>query len=146
MNTGSQISRATFETVAPISEAEMEAVNRALDQIDDTDLVDSRTSDFSSSESNTQQVGWPGVWELFGFLLSHKVRERLYMPAVNELLRDYLAAKRYHSKWALRWLDFCFFLRTALLAIDCIRAAGIDKLASYIIRLIPTPWKRWWIS
>lgn len=98
------------------------------------------------ANQTTDDLSWPKVWHLFGFLLPHSIRDRVYGPAVQELLLDHLEARRYRSTWARRWLCFCFLMRTALLAINCIRATGLDKLAYLILKLMPEPLRRWWTS
>lgn len=94
-------------------------------------------------------VRWPGfprAWELLGFLLGRIIRERIYTPVHQELLEDYMVAKRYRTKWARRWLAFCFTLRTFLLLGECFRAALADKGAQLLLKLIPEPVRHWWAT
>lgn len=75
--------------------------------------------------------GWPRFWELFGFLLPRKTREKVYDEIRNELLEDYYyTRKKYRTKWARRWLTLCFTFRTFLVIGDCWRVllgAGVAK-------------------
>src|SRR5262249_23828312 len=53
---------------------------------------------------------------LFGYLLGRKNHQRLFEPAYQELLADYLALQGvYKPVWARRWLAFRFTLQTVLM-------------------------------
>jgi hypothetical protein len=81
--------------------------------------------------------GWPRFWELFGYCLPKKPRERVYEPGRNELLEDYLETRgRYRTAWSRRWLCFCFTFRTVLLVVDCWRALVTDKAVGIILQPI----------
>jgi hypothetical protein len=86
------------------------------------------------------------LWEFFPYLLPHRVRERVFEPAHQEMLEDYLLTKRIRGRWARRWLSFCFTFRTALMVFDCLRAMAADRGIRLLLRLVPNPVKRWWIS
>ena len=67
--------------------------------------------------------GFPRVWKLLAFALPREVRTRVFEPAHQELLEDYLVARgRYRAKWSRRWLIFCFTVRTFLMIVDSLRA------------------------
>ena len=91
-------------------------------------------------------ANWPRLWELLGFMLPKKIREKVYEPGQNELLADFLRARAYRTKWARRWLCVCFTFRTVLLVADCWRAMLADKTWSLLLRPIPDRVKRWWFS
>ena len=89
--------------------------------------------------------GFPRVWALLGFLLGRRDRERIYEPAHNELLEDYVVAKRsYRTPWARRWLTFCFTLRTVLLLAACVRALLGGKVCTFLMTFLPARLKEWW--
>lgn len=80
----------------------------------------------------------PRAWELFGFLLPRSIRDSAYEAGRNELLEDYvLARKKYRTRWARHWLVFCFTTRTALLWSDCLRVWGQDKAVRAVFALFP---------
>lgn len=82
----------------------------------------------STVQPNQLSEGFPRIWSLFPFLLPHSVRERVYEPALNELLEDYLLLRgTRQASWDRRWLCFCFSVRTAVLVAQCLKAAGGDK-------------------
>lgn len=88
---------------------------------------------------------FPRAWELLKYLLPHGVRNRLYLPAIHDLMVDHEESKRfYRTRWARRWLRFCFTFRTVLLVGDCWRAIGIGKTLAFIQAVIPEPVRRWW--
>lgn len=77
---------------------------------------------------------WPRVWGLFQYLLPRKIRERVYVPALNDLLQDYFETKsKYRGRWAKSWLTFCYTFRTLLLMLDSARAVASDSAVSWII-------------
>lgn len=89
--------------------------------------------------------GFRRFWELFSYILPHRVRERVFEPAFNELLEDYLEIRgRYRTRWAKRWLTVAFTFRTVLMVADCIRAILADRAVRFISRLLPEPLKHWW--
>src|SRR6266545_2161218 len=58
----------------------------------------------------------PRFWRLFSYLLPRKTRERVFEPAYQELLEDYLTTHgKYRTKWAKRWLTFCYTFRTVVM-------------------------------
>jgi hypothetical protein len=89
-----------FEALA----SNLDSQNRAAQEI---------RSDTSGSPTAGR---FPRVWSLFAYLLPRAVRERVYEPAHQELLEDYLTARRsYRTKRARRWLTLCFTVRTAVM-------------------------------
>ncbi|UCC31819.1 MAG: hypothetical protein JSU86_05980 [Phycisphaerales bacterium] len=90
--------------------------------------------------------GFPRVWELLGFVLGRTIRKRIYTPVHQELLEDYVLAKRYRTKWARRWLAFSFTVRTLLLLAECLRAALAGKGAQLLLKLMPEPVRQWWAT
>jgi hypothetical protein len=90
--------------------------------------------------------GFPRFWNLFAYLLPRKVRERVYEPAHQELLEDYLTArKKYRTKWSRRWLTFCFTFRTVLMVLDSFRAMLGDHVVDFLVRLLPEALRQWWV-
>jgi hypothetical protein len=57
--------------------------------------------------------------------------ERVFEPAYNDMLADYVEARKYRTKWAKGWLAFCFTLRTVFMVAqsfaECFRAVATDK-------------------
>jgi hypothetical protein len=90
--------------------------------------------------------GLPRFWRLFSYLLPRKTRDRVFEPNYQELLEDYLTRGKYRTKWAKRWLAFCFTFRTILMVLGCFRAMLADKAIALLARLVPEPLKRWWLS
>jgi hypothetical protein len=95
--------------------------------------------------SSAGPAGFPRFWELFGYLLPRKTRERVYEPVHQELLEDYFTAcPKYPVGLPRSWLSFCFTFRTMLLVADCFRALATDRAAQFVLRLIPGTVKQWW--
>ena len=85
----------------------------------------------------TRLLGWPRFWELFGFCLPRKICEEVDEPGRNELLEDYFLARKYRTKWARRWLTFCFTFRTVLLVADCWRVLLKNGAVKIILGFVP---------
>jgi hypothetical protein len=80
-------------------------------------------------------------WDLLGLLFGRKMREQIYDPVIAELKEDLLLAGMHRrSPAARRWIQLCFFIRTALVFLDCIRIALLRPLG----RLVPVVLKAWW--
>lgn len=115
-------------------------------------VVDLDSADLSEipQASDTQAViprafdRWPRFWKLMGFAFPKGVRDRIYDPAVSELMTDYAARKQFRTKAARRWLTFCFTFRTALLVLDCVRALVMDRAIQFLLPLMPEWVRRWW--
>jgi hypothetical protein len=70
------------------------------------------------------QSRFPRMWQLFPFLLSREVRERVYEPSYQDLLEDYVRAQALRTtKMARWWLWACFSIRTIGLLAGSIGAA-----------------------
>jgi hypothetical protein len=80
-------------------------------------------------------------WDILGFLFSRRMREHVYDPVIEELKEDMLLARaRRRSPAARRWLQVCFFVRTSVVFLDCVRIA----LSRPLGRLLPVTLKAWW--
>ncbi len=80
-------------------------------------------------------------WELFSLILPRKARIKVFKPHYNEFKEDYLLAYcRYKSKWAKRWLNFCFTFRTVCMIVDCFRVSlGAKVWQLLLATLLPEP-------
>lgn len=77
--------------------------------------------------------------QLLGYILTPRLRERVYTPAVNELIADWASARKmYRTRWARRWLNMVFYLRGCGLAIDCVRTAITGKAWDWLLSLVRT--------
>lgn len=76
--------------------------------------------------------GWPRAWSLLTFILSEAIEERVYQPAMVELLRKHSERVRYRTKGARRWINFCFALRTLLLVGECLVLLVPSGIASLV--------------
>jgi UDP-N-acetylmuramyl pentapeptide phosphotransferase/UDP-N-acetylglucosamine-1-phosphate transferase len=81
-------------------------------------------------------------WELFQFILPSKIRREVFEPAHNDLKEDYLTAKKYQSKWATRWIAFCFICRTVYMVTECLWVAVGVKLEKLILLIVPEAVRR----
>jgi hypothetical protein len=80
---------------------------------------------------------FPRIWALFAYLLPREIRERVYEPAHQELLEDYLEARRrFRTKGACRWLTFCFTVRTAMMWAESLRVMACSKGAKALRWLV----------
>jgi hypothetical protein len=87
---------------------------------------------------------WPRWWRLFSFVLPRSTRDRVFEPSFQELMEDYLATRgAYRTKWARRWLKFCFTLRTALMVGSCLRAWITDRGVAALLWFLPGPVREW---
>lgn len=97
-----------------------------------------------SSLTYFPRPGWPRFWQLFGFCLPKKTREIVYEPGRNELLEDYqLTRRQYRTKWARRWLAFCFTFRTVLLIADCWRVLLGQGAMKVLLGFVPHSVRQW---
>jgi len=96
--------------------------------------------------ANVQRSGPPRFWKLFSYVFSHRIRSRIFEPALNEMIEDYLLARQdYRTQWARRWLNFCFTFRMALTVLECFRAVIADSAFRSLARLLPDTLRRWWM-
>jgi hypothetical protein len=86
----------------------------------------------------------PRLWRLFSYVLPRKTRRDVFEPLYNEMLADYLEARRYRGKWARRWLKVCFTLKTVAMVAGCFRAMVSDKLLSAVLALVPKGLRELW--
>jgi hypothetical protein len=87
--------------------------------------------------------GFPLLWELFGFALRRRTRERIFEPAYQDMFAQHLKARQFTGKWERRWLNFCFALRTIGLVLSCWRIATWTAAITIAFRLIPANVKEW---
>lgn len=80
-------------------------------------------------------MSWPKLWNLGSFILPGDVQEKVYEPAKVHLLRDYVRRLEYSGKWARRWIDFAFIVRTLLLVLDCLRAMMTHRACTFFKEL-----------
>ena len=86
----------------------------------------------------------PEMWELFSFLLPRKTRRECFEPAYNDLRSETLRARKFHGKWARRWISFCFILKTALMLMECLRVLLQSGTGRIILGLLPESLRNWW--
>jgi len=88
----------------------------------------------------------PRFWKIFGYVFSHRIRSRIFEPALNEMIEDYLLARQdYRTQWARRWLNFCFTFRMVLAVLECFRAVIADSAFRSLARLLLDALRRWWM-
>ena len=92
------------------------------------------------------RVDFPRIWLLFSFALTKQARERVFEPACNDMLEQYMLSRRYRTRLARAWLTFAFTVRTMLMVLDCLRAMAGDRAVHWLARVVPNPVKRWWLS
>jgi hypothetical protein len=125
---------------------EVELLQRGVSVEIDSHMVQPLRIDRESG-SQRENEGLPRFLRLFSYILSHKVRDRIFEPAFQEILGDFLVAPgTYQTKWPRRWLNFCFTFRTVLMIFECLRATITDQALYSITRLAPEPIKKWWLS
>jgi len=79
----------------------------------------------------------PRTLELLSYILLPKARKEVFEPRYNEILEDYVCAKKkFDSKWEIRWLTFWFCVHTVLLIFGSINARFWDKLISTVSKLL----------
>ena len=77
--------------------------------------------------------------ELLGYLLPHKSRKEIWEPSVEELICDWVKARRsYRDPWERWWIDTCFYLRGLVLVADCMRVASTGGAAKMVSRVLQT--------
>jgi hypothetical protein len=82
-------------------------------------------------------------WDLLGLLFSRKMRKQIYDPVIGELKEDLLLARACRrSPAARRWIQICFFVRTSLVFLDCVRIA----LSRPLGKLVPLALRALWGS
>jgi hypothetical protein len=86
----------------------------------------------------------PRMWELFPYLLPKTTRLRVYEPAYNDILHDYLLSRKYKTEGAKRWLTFCFCVRTVGLIFGSLRAMVGAKCWAVIEKILPEWIRQFW--
>jgi hypothetical protein len=81
-----------------------------------------------AAQVGMQRSLFPAVWELFPFVLAHKLRADVYEPAYEELREDFVRAQQYKGTWEKRWIVFAFTVRTVLLVLECLRVAAGERV------------------
>jgi hypothetical protein len=93
------------------------------------------------------KIDFPKGWRLFSYVLPRPLREKVFEPAYNDLVQDFVLTRRkYRNKWVKRWLGLCYTFRTMLMVADCCRVGSLGKIVDLIAKLIPSPLMRWWRS
>jgi hypothetical protein len=83
---------------------------------------------------------FPRLWNLSAYILDHKTREKIYQPAAEELIEDFLESRRkYRTPWARRWLTLCFTLRTLFLFSACFRNMVGTAALNFLVGWLPAP-------
>ena len=77
--------------------------------------------------------GFPRLWHLLGFAFPEKVRRGIYELGLQDLLRSYVLARRYRTRWTRRWLTFAFSVRTILLILSCIRTMVTQSTLDWLV-------------
>jgi hypothetical protein len=90
-------------------------------------------------------VNFPRFWICFSYVLSARTREKVFEPAYNELLDDYLSTWKERSKWARRWLMIAYTWRTFVMVVDCLAAASRDRAFRLVSGFLPD-WAREWFG
>ncbi len=94
--------------------------------------------DVSKSERSIS-VKLPKIWDLLGFFFSKAIQDRAWDPYVEELKADYARARSMRkSKWARRWLNFCFVVRTIGAVVATlglvVKSKTWEKLAAFLFQ------------
>ena len=84
------------------------------------------------------------VWEIFGFILPDKIQRDAFDPAFNNMLEDYLRARKSRGKWARRWIDFAFTLCAIFIVADCFRVLLQSGVGRILLGLLPEHLRNWW--
>jgi hypothetical protein len=87
----------------------------------------------------------PRFWRLFSYILPKQTRVRVFEPAYNDMLEDYATRGKYRTKWAKRWLAFCFTWHTAWMVVECVASMLSDKALALVRRLWPGLVLWWWL-
>jgi len=78
----------------------------------------------------------PRTLELLSYILLPKTRKEVFEPRYNEILEDYICAKKkFDSKWEIRWLTFWFCVHTVLLVFGSIKARLGDKFIHALTKI-----------
>ena len=81
---------------------------------------------------------------MFSFMLPRKAQREVFEPAYNDLLEDYVRARRFRGRWARRWLAFAFTVRSLLMVADCLRVLLQSGAGKILVSLLPEAWRNWW--
>lgn len=83
-------------------------------------------------------------WLLFRFALPGRVQRECFEPAFNDLLVDYVRARKFRGTLARRWIAFAFTLRTLFMVADCLRVLVQSGTGKMLLGLLPEHWRNWW--
>jgi hypothetical protein len=89
---------------------------------------------------------FPRLWALFGFCLRKKTRERIFEPALQDLLTQYLKAQQFSGRAERCWLTFCFTFRTISLISSCYKVVTSATAITVFMRFLPSGVKEWLFS
>lgn len=108
-------------------------------------LSDDSSDSIPSKEK--RQLSWPRIWDLAQYFLPKKIRERVYEPAHQEMLEDYLESQeKCDTRLSKQWINLCFVFRGTILLLDCWRALMTDKSIRLLLKLLPSQIREWWTS
>lgn len=110
-----------------------------------SNLSDDSSDSIPSYEK--RQLSWPRIWDLAQYFLPKKIRERVYEPAHQEMLEDYLESQeKCDTLLSKQWINLCFIFRGTILLLDCWRALLTDKSVQLLLSLVPSQIREWWTS
>src|SRR5262249_30769743 len=90
--------------------------------------------------------GLPRLWRLFSYILPKPTRDRVFEPAYQETLEDYIAIRsKYHTEREKQWLAVCFTWHTAWMVVECVAAMLSDRALALARRLWPGLILWWWL-
>jgi hypothetical protein len=98
-------------------------------------------------EQPTFQINFPRVWELLRFAMGARARELYFEPAYNDLLADHLESQlpRYQTTWTRRWIQACFFARTAGLIAQCMAVGLRGAIGAMVVPMaLREAVLKWW--
>jgi hypothetical protein len=83
-------------------------------------------------------ASFPRFWELFPIILDHETRERVYAPAVLDLLDDYVRlAPNYRTPLARAYLTTAFSFRTLLIVGQSLQQMVGERMWVRVLKWLP---------
>jgi hypothetical protein len=87
------------------------------------------------------------IWKLFSFCLPRPVRKTLFEPAYNDMLKQYVIAKRDYARWRFL-LAIAFSILTAWTFMQCVREMIGAKTFRFLLWFFPAlktvKYLKWW--
>ncbi|WP_092049437.1 hypothetical protein [Planctomicrobium piriforme] len=110
-------------------------VDAATENGVESDYIVTEPGDFTFDIFPVQPPAIAQAMWLFRFILGKDTREKVFEPAMADILLDYAEAVPFQKGWAAGWLQFCWWMRFLRLATSIVGAdlgESISRMATWV--------------